>query len=130
MLSGLAIDVNDPLARRDEGLEFLDVTRQLDTKITRFKTDENETDTWSITNSSPSVVDTHLLVIVEGLPNGVRLVNASGVTSKGDPYIRVFLWDGVLNPGQGITERLVFQLPQNAPALNYTLQFLSGQGAP
>ena len=28
MLSGLAIDDNDPLARRDQGLEFLDVTPQ------------------------------------------------------------------------------------------------------
>jgi hypothetical protein len=28
MLSGLAIDDNDPLARRDQGLEFLDVTSQ------------------------------------------------------------------------------------------------------
>jgi cytochrome c peroxidase len=130
MLSGLAIDDNDPLARRDQGLEFLDVSGQLDTKSARYKTDESETDTWNITNSSSSVVDTHLLVIVEGLPDGVRLVNASGVTSKGDPYLRVFLRDGVLNPGQGITERLVFQLPQNTPALNYTVQFLSGQGAP
>ena len=29
MPSGLAIDSNDPLTRRDEGLEFLDVTPQV-----------------------------------------------------------------------------------------------------
>ena len=34
-ISGLAIDNNDPLTRRDEGLEFLDVTNKLGVQVTR-----------------------------------------------------------------------------------------------
>ncbi|HEX5660903.1 MAG TPA: hypothetical protein VFX59_27110 [Polyangiales bacterium] len=76
------------------------------------------------------MVDTHLLVIVHGLPTGVRLVNASGTTRAGEPYIRVFLEDGVLQPGQRTTQRVVlsgaggWRLPAGAITL------LSGQGNP
>ena len=65
--SGLAMDENDPLARRDEGLEFLDVTNQLSLQTSKWKKGCDETDSLNITNSSSSVVDTHLLVIVKGL---------------------------------------------------------------
>jgi hypothetical protein len=130
VLSGLAIDDNDPLARRDEGLEFLDVTSELTAQVRPFKRDEREIDRWNITNSSSSIVDTHLLLIVQGLPKGISLENASGVTSKGEPYLRVFLPDGVLNVGQSITGHLAFRLYPKAGALNYTLRFLSGQGQP
>ncbi len=130
VLSGLAIDENDPLARRDEGLEFLDVTSELNAHSTPTLQGNREIDTWTITNASTSIVDTHLLVIVEGLTKGVILENASGMSSKGDPYLRVFLPNGVLNPGQSITEHLAFRLYPKAPALKYTLQFLSGQGNP
>src|SRR5262249_18421949 len=75
MLSGLAIDDNDPLARRDEGLEFLDVTPQA--AISRLDS-EDDTDAYRITNDGSSVIDTHLLVIASGLPAGVRLLNSSG----------------------------------------------------
>jgi cytochrome c peroxidase len=91
MLSGLAIDDNDSLSRRDEGLEFLDVGKQLATQMTRFIRDQYAVDTYNIANASSSVVDTHLLVIVEGLPGSIRMENASGTTSTGDPYLRVFL---------------------------------------
>jgi Di-haem cytochrome c peroxidase len=142
LLSGLAIDDNDPLARRDEGLEFLDVTSELTAQVRPFKRDEREIDKWNITNSSSSIVDTHLLVIVQGLPKGISLENASGETSKGEPYLRVFLPNGVLNPGQSITEHLAFRLYDDdhhdhgwgsrpkARVPNYTLRFLSGQGQP
>ena len=130
MLSGLAIDSNDPLTRRDEGLEFLDVTNQLNAERTDFNVGPWQLSLDKITNTSSSLVDTHLLVIVHGLSNGARLVNASGITSSGDPYLRVFLPDGVLNPGQSITEKLVFQRAPNAPQASYTLSFLSGQGNP
>lgn len=126
MLSGLPVDNNDPLTRRDEGLEFLDVTAQLNTITTPITTGKGQTEILNITNFSSSVVDTHLLIIVRGLPAGTNLTNASGTTSKGDPYLRVFLPDGVINPGQKITQSLVFDV---APK-NYTLQFLSGQGTP
>jgi len=57
-------------------------------------------------------------------------VNASGSTKDGDPYLRVFLRDGVLNPGQRITESLVFSGARGARRLAYEISLLSGQGAP
>jgi hypothetical protein len=127
MLSGLAIDSNDPLARRDEGLEFLDVTAQ--TVISRVGSDDG-TDSYKITNDGSSVIDTHLLVIVEGLSKGASLDNASGTTSTGNPYRRVFLPNGVLEPGADIVVRLRFAgRREDAPA-KYTLTLLSGQGNP
>jgi len=85
-----------------------------------------------MTNSSPSVVDTNLLIIVRGLSNEIRLENASGTTRSGDPYIRVFLPNGVLQPGQSILQSLIFRRPggNNAPPVSYTLDLLSGQGNP
>jgi cytochrome c peroxidase len=132
MLSGLAIDDNDPLSRRDEGLEFLDVTPQtVVDKIGSNSHGGRQSDEYRITNSSQSVVDTHLLIIVRGLPHETELENASGTTRSGDPYIRVFLPNGVLEPGQNIVETLVFRRESNNPApLSYVLDLLSGQGNP
>ncbi len=125
MLSGLAIDNDDPLSRRDQGLEFLDVTAQVAREPIGGGGVKH---TWRLTNIGEDVVDTHLLVIVSGLPSTVRLLNASGVTKDGVPYLRVFLPQGVLNPGQAITRKLVFNQP--LPTSGYTLELLSGQGAP
>ena len=130
VLSGLAMDNNDPLSRRDEGLEFLNVTGKLATQVSKSNAGDDEVHTYQITNTSTSIVDTHLLVIVQGLPKQIRMENASGITSGGDPYLRVFLPDGVLNPGQSISRRLVFERIRNAAPLTYTLGFLSGQGKP
>lgn len=130
MLSGLAIDDNDPLARRDQGLEFLDVAKQLNAELRKFKAGENEVDNYQITNVSSSVVDTHLLIIVNGLPRGIRMINASGTTASGSPYVRVFLQDGKLNPGQSFQQRLIFERKRSTPAVSYRLSFLSGQGNP
>lgn len=126
MLSGLPIDNDDALSRRDLGLEFLDVTSKLHAE--QVKCDDTSA-TYHFTNTSGSVVDTHLLVIVRGLPRGVHLDNESGKTHDGAPYIRVFLRDGVLKPDQKIAQRLVFsgvgkQLP------HYRFELLSGQGNP
>ena len=131
MISGLAIDDNDPLTRRDEGLEFLDVTKELSAQLTeRHEGEEKKVDVYKLTNSSSSIVDTHLLIVVSGLPAGVQLENASGTTSSGDPYLRVFLRNGVLSPGDSIVRKLVFKDPHHASPLKYTLDFLSGQGNP
>ena len=130
MLSGLAIDDNDPLARRDEGIEFLDVANQLSTKMRKFKAGDDEVDSYQITNISSSVVDTHLLIIINGLPAGVRLTNASGTTKSGSPYLRVFLPNGTLNPGQSLQQKLMFERRLSDPGVKYTLTFLSGQGNP
>ncbi len=131
-ISGLAQDNNDPLSRRDAGLEFLNVTSQA---VPRLVTSKDlggglQEDVYRITNNGTTVVDTHLLVIAQVDSRRNRLLNASGTTKAGEGYIRVFLPDGVLNPGQSITERLVFRLPPNTRRLNYNLVLLSGQGNP
>jgi hypothetical protein len=87
-------------------------------------------DTIRITNNSPEVVDTHLLVIARGLADRIRMENASGVTSGGDPYVRLFLPNGVLRPGQSVVATLAFKRESNAPPVRYTLMLLSGQGNP
>jgi hypothetical protein len=47
----------------------------------------------------------------------------------GDPYISVILPNGVLEPGQSISETLVFSRgAPNKSNLTYSLLFLSGQG--
>jgi hypothetical protein len=133
MLSGLAIDSNDPLSRRDEGLEFLDVTSQANVeKIGSNSHGGRQTDQYRITNRGQSVVDTHLLIIVRGLPHETELENASGTTQSGDPYIRVFLPNGVLQPGQNIVQTLIFSRDggNNASPISYVLDLLSGQGNP
>ena len=133
MPSGLPVDNADPLTRRDQGLEFLDVTSQVTVeKIATSFEDGLQTDQVRITNRSQSVVDTHLLVIVRGLADGIRLRNPSGTTqSGGDPYIRVFLPNGLLQPGQSINQDLTFRRPGGASVpVSYALDFLSGQGKP
>jgi hypothetical protein len=131
LLSGLAVDNDDPLSRRDQGLEFLDVSPQV--RVDRLQSDRSRfstEDAYRLTNTSDTVVDTHLLVIVRRLPAGVRLRNASGTTRGGDPYIRVFLPDGVLQPGQRITQRLAFSNAPRSGLPAYGITLLSGQGAP
>lgn len=130
LLSGLAIDNNDPLSRRDEGLEFLDVTGRV--RAARVDADRGDpaADIYRFENVSDSVVDTHLLIVLRGLPAGIRLANASGTTHGGDPYLRVFLEDGVLTPGQRITRRFVFSGVRGRRSPSYEFQLLSGQGVP
>jgi len=130
--SGRPPDNDDALSRRDMGLEFLDVTGQ--TAVTLVSSDRrnvrSQTDRQRVTNTSQAVVDTHLLMLVEGLPGGVRLVNASGVTRSGVPYLRIFLPDGVLRPGETAVDDLLFDvLPRGTP-LRYSIRLLSGQGNP
>ena len=120
VLSGLATDDNDPLARRDEGLDFEDVRNQ--TVISPLG--ENA---YRITNVGLAPIDTNLLVIVSGLPRNMPLLDASGTTTGGDPYIRLYLKDGVLDPGGNVLVKLL--LPDQHARLNYKLTLLSGQGA-
>jgi hypothetical protein len=131
LLSGRAMDNDDPLSRRDQGLEFFDVTEKV--RVDRINSERAgfpTEDVYRLTNTSDSVVDTHLLLIVHGLPAGVRLKNASGNTRKGEPYIRMFLPDGVLEPGQRITQRFLFSNAVRRTPLAYTITLLSGQGDP
>ncbi|MEW6683354.1 MAG: cytochrome c peroxidase [Nitrospirota bacterium] len=130
--SGRPPDNDDALSRRDMGLEFLDVTAQVDAKLidSDRKGKRRQRDRYEITNNSTSIVDTHLLIVVQGLSDQIRMVNVSGTTSAGDPYLRVFLPDGVLLPGQSIVETLRFKRHGHAPPVSYSLKLLSGQGNP
>ena len=133
MLSGLAVDNNDPLSRRDEGLEFLDVTSQAHIALIDRDRDRNggrQRDVYRITNNGTSVIDTHLLMVARGLPRQIQLVNGSGKTQAGDPYLRVYLTDGVIMPGKSIVVPLVFERDRKDPQVNYSLGLLSGQGKP
>lgn len=136
LLSGAAMDSNDPLSRRDQGLEFLDVTSRLTTTVST----SGSADTWVITNQSGSVVDTHLLAVVKGLPAGIT-VNAKEVTTNkalpggaasgeaaGQPYYRLFLPEGVLNPGQSISLTVI--RTGGGSSGSYGWRFYSGQGKP
>ncbi len=132
MPSGLPRTSNDALSRRDLGIEFLDVTSSVD--VVRLESKQagggRQQDVYRITNNSQSPVDTHLLVLVEGLPDRAHMENTSGFSHSGDPYLRVFLPGGVLAPLQSIDVRLMFRQQPQLPAVNYRLTFLSGQGNP
>ncbi len=130
--SGLPQDNNDPLSRRDAGLEFLDVTAQAHVALVDSdrRGGGRQTDVYRITNNGTTVIDTHLLLVARGLGGRSRLENASGVTSGGDPYLRVFLADGALQPGQSVLTRLHFGRRDHEARVNYRLVLLSGQGTP
>lgn len=132
MLSGLAIDNNDPLSRRDQGLEFLDVTSQAHVALidSDARGGGHQRDRYRITNNSTAIIDTHLLMVARGLSRRDHLENASGVTSGGDPYLRVFLPGGVLLPGQSFDASLEFRHQPREGRANYALVLLSGQGKP
>ena len=132
MPSGLAVAHDDPLSRRDLGLEFLDVTQQAQvagTSSDRAGTRQNDTD--RIINNGSRVIDTQLLLVVENLSDRrARLRNGSGTTKAGHPYLRVFLDNGVLPPGGPIEPVLRFERPAAAGRLTYRLKLLSAQGRP
>lgn len=133
MPSGLPQDNNDPLSRRDMGLEFLDVTSRVELRLVDSNSrhgDREQEDEWRLTNRSTAPVDTHLLVLVQGLATNVRLANASGLSRSGVPYRREFLDGGVLLPGQSLTVTLTLEKPHHSPDASYRLQLLSGQGQP
>ena len=132
MISGLPVDNDDPLSRRDMGLEFLDVTPQVSVAQAQSGLGRRgrHWDTYRFTNISSSVVDTHLIVIVQGLDRGVRLANAAGTTSSGEPYLRVYLPNGVLRSGESIVRSLELIGHREQGRARYTLQLLSGQGRP
>jgi hypothetical protein len=130
-LSGRAQDNDDALSRRDMGFEFLDVTSRVNIALVSSTpvSGGRREDVYRITNNGAAPVDTHLLVIARGLSLQIELENASGRTSAGDPYIREFLPDGVLLPGQSLIEALRFK-PHSRTSVSYTLTLLSGQGNP
>jgi len=152
--SGRPQDNDDALSRRDAGLEFLDVTNQVSVALIAGSSRRDDDDgdrpgadgdhegerhggrgggergVYRLTNNGTSPVDTHLLVIARGLSFQIEMTNASGRTSTGDPYRRVFLPNGVLAPGQSIDVTLRFRRHRQSPPVSFTLTLLSGQGNP
>ena len=115
------------------GLEFLDVTGQVHVELIDSNSigGKQQEDVYKITNNSPSTVDTHLLLIARGLsPIRSRWRTPAGSRARGDPYLRVFLPNGVLLPGQSIVETLRFKRDAHAPPVSFSLVLLSGQGNP
>jgi hypothetical protein len=151
-LSGLPQDNDDALSRRDMGLEFLDVTSRVNIALIDLRRRDDADDgrgnngarereaderrggeerrVYRITNNGTAPVDTHLLVIASGLSFDVEMTNASGRTSTGDPYRRVFLPNGVLAPGESIDVSLQFRRHRHAPPVAFSLTLLAGQGNP
>jgi len=133
--SGRPMNNDDPLSRRDMGLEFLNVTDRVGISLIDSRDHDGpgggqEQQVYRLTNDGTSPVDTHLLVIPRGLSPEIEMTNASGQTSAGEPYLRVFLPDGVLAAGQSIDVALDFKRQKKAPPVSYTLTLLSGQGTP
>ena len=136
VLSGAAQDNDDPLSRRDQGLEFLDVTLELEATLEERREDGAlRSDRVALANVGDRPIDTHLLVVVENLPEGVALANAEGLDGAGDPYVRLYLDGdgGTLPPGDSVVAELRFERPDGAPdgaEIDYALRLLSGQGTP
>ena len=133
MPSGRPGSNDDALSRRDMGLEFLDVTAQARIELIQSNSrgGGRQEDVYRITNNSSSIIDTHLLMIARGLSDQVQLENGSGITRTSYyPYLRVFLPDGVLLPGQSTVQTLSFRRRPQAPSVSYVLTLLSGQGNP
>jgi cytochrome c peroxidase len=130
--SGRPPDNDDALSRRDMGVEFLNVTDRVNVALIDSGRGQggHERRIYRLTNNGTSPVDTHLLVIPAGLSFQVEMVNASGRTSAGDPYLRVFLPNGALAPGESVDVDLRFKRSGHSPSVNFTLMLLSGQGTP
>ena len=147
-------DNDDALSRRDAGLEFLDVTNRVTVALIAAGSRDDDDDdnyrgdgrgrdrdghkgqrgeerrVYRITNNGTSPVDTHLLVIASGLSFDIEMTNASGTTSAGDPYRRLFLPNGELTPGQSIDVTMRFKRHRQSPPVRFTVTLLSGQGNP
>ena len=79
-MSGLPQDNDDPLSRRDMGLEFLDVTNRVSIAAVGGggQADEHggeEQRVVRITNTGTRPVDTHLLVIASGLSFQIEMTS-------------------------------------------------------
>jgi len=68
--------------------------------------------------------------IARDLPFEVEMTNASGRTSTGDSYRRVFLSQGILAPAQSIDVALRFRRHRQPPPVSFSLLLLSDQGIP
>ena len=140
MPSGLPPFNNDPLTRRDFGLELLDVTDRITVRRSTDRADapsgagtrprRARMERLILTNHATEPIDTDLMVVIRGLPQGAALMNASGVTETlpepSLPYRRLFLPSGTIEPGRSMEVELRFSLPPGG-LLDYELFLYTGQ---
>jgi len=134
MASRLCRSNNDSLTRRDLGLEFLDVTSRLAIDIDKLPSNGlQRKQRITLSNISNEPIDTHLIVCFMNLTPGVQVMGAEGISVKtpvsGVPYLRLFLSDGILQPGTSVSVVVEFRGPARSE-IHYTLDLLSGQGKP
>ena len=136
MPSGLCPSNNDALARRDRGLEFLDVTSNVAATLIRIDIDaanQIQTHHLTLTNISSQPVNTHLILCLMTMTPGVQAMDAEGQTTvtplRGVPYLRFFIPDGQIPP-DGSMDILVRFRAGATTKVAYTLDFLSGQRKP
>jgi cytochrome c peroxidase len=142
MPSGLAPFDDDPLARRDLGIDLLDVTAQL--QVIRSQVPDGpppatrspgsaRTERLTLVNRGVDPIDTDLMLVLSGLPPGVELTNADGVTllrpAPAMPYRRMFLQGGLLPSGGSLDVMLHFHVPAGQRP-DFTPVVFSGQATP
>jgi hypothetical protein len=128
---------DDPLSRRDRGLEFLDVTSSLATEMDGMRSSAAAgmfTQRVMITNFSGTAIDGDLLIVATQLPPGVLLMNAEGRVSRtagmmAMPYLRLHLENGQLAPGASVPVDLQVRVVGSGTG-SYELRMLSGAGVP
>ena len=114
MPSGLCPSSDDGLTRRDRGLEFLDVSRQIFVSVRGVERDaahNMETHHLSLTNIGSSPIDTHLLMCFMNLSPGASVVGAEGFSehlpSPGVPYMREFVPHGEVDPDSPLNSGVI-----------------------
>ena len=136
LLSHKCIGSDDPLSRRDRGLEFMEVTSQLLVETRAPQTDPSTgmmVQPLTLTNRG-TPIDGDLLLVVTGLPAGMVMANADGrvtrtVGTLGMPYVRVRFTGGQMAPGATHSMELHLQGGGILPG-NYGMRAICGAGAP
>jgi hypothetical protein len=111
------------------GVPVSNVTSQLAFSYGSFVYDpatKHYKQTVTLTNTSGKPIIGPLSLVLDGLSAGVQLVNASGKTAAGSPYVDVALAGNVLDAGQSVTVVLEFASP--SAAINYSARALAGSG--
>ena len=131
------IGSNDVLSRRDRGLEFLEVTSSLVTRMSGTRVDPSTGQMVlrvMLTNRSFAAIDGDLLVVLTQMPSGEVLMNAEGQSTRmtgmiGMPYLRLHLENGQLAPGASLPLDLHLKIV-GAVCGSYGFRMLSGSGMP
>ncbi len=143
MPSGLPPFNDDPLTRRDFGMELLDVTDRVRVRRDVLRPDAPDAaasrprrarmERLVLTHRGGDPIDTDLMIVIRRLPEGATLMNRSGMTRELPepllPYRRLFLASGTLEAGASLEIDLRFSLPPRA-RLDYDVVVYTGQIAP